>query len=142
MRHDREAGRGAAVGPSGTVGNNECRAGMHQRADTLRGFGREVDAPEGLRRKERRGEKAGNFGKRRTDEQKAMFAEITRQRWKERPHPMLGKPRSHETIEKMRQARKGRPISAAHRAALAEGSRRRWERYRAAERAMCEGRKA
>jgi hypothetical protein len=83
-------------------------------------------------RRERRGPKAGNYGKRRTDEQKAMFAEITRQRWKERPHPMLGTKRSPETIEKMRAARKGRPISPEHRAALAEGSRRRWAEYRKA----------
>lgn len=81
--------------------------------------------------RERRGEKAGNYGKRRTHEQKAMFAEITRQRWKERPHPMLGKPRPPETVEKMRAARAGRPITAEHRAALAEGSRRRWAEYRA-----------
>jgi len=81
--------------------------------------------------RERRGERAGNYGKRRTPEQKAMFSEITKQRWRDRPHPMLGKPRSPETVEKMRAARAGRPISAEHRAALAEGLRRRWEAYRA-----------
>ncbi len=83
-------------------------------------------------REERRGERAGNYGKRRTEEQKAMFREITRQRWQERPHPMLGKPRPPETVEKMRAARVGRPISEEHRAALAEGSRRRWAAFRAA----------
>lgn len=86
-------------------------------------------------RRERRGEAAGNFGKRRTDEQKAMFAEITRKRWQERPHPMLGKPRSPETIKKMSEARKGKPISEAHKAALQEGLRRRWDAHRKAKEA-------
>lgn len=80
--------------------------------------------------RERRGEKAGNYGKRRTPEQKAMFSAITKARWQRTPHPMLGTKRSPETIAKMAAGRKGRPISAEHKAALAAGSARRWAKHR------------
>lgn len=83
-------------------------------------------------RRERRGERAGNYGKRRTPEQKAMFAEITRQRWKDHPHPNLGKKRSPETIEKARAGRLGWKPSEEHKAALARGRAKRWAEYRAA----------
>lgn len=79
----------------------------------------------------RRGENHPMFGKRRTDEQKQMFRELTKELWQRRPHPGLGKKRSPETIEKMRAARTGRPISKEHAAALAAGRARRWAEYRA-----------
>src|SRR5690606_5661524 len=67
-------------------------------------------------RRERRGENAPMYGKRRTDAQKEVFREIGLRLWQERPHPNLGKKRSPETIEKIRAARTGQKMSAEARA--------------------------
>lgn len=86
----------------------------------------------------RRGENHPMYGKRRTPDQKEVFRAIGREIWKTKPHPNLGKKRPPETVERMRAARAGRPISAEHKAALAAGSARRWERQREANRREAE----
>lgn len=77
-------------------------------------------------RRERRGENAPMFGKRRTPEQIERFREIGEALWVDRPHPNLGKKHSPETIEKIRATRKGRPVSQACLDALARGRETRW----------------
>lgn len=78
-------------------------------------------------RRERRGEKAGMFGKRRTPEQKAMFAELTREWIKRCGHPMQGRKQSPEALAKFSAARKGRSTSTPkHKAATAKASREKW----------------
>lgn len=81
-------------------------------------------------RANRRGENHPMWGKRRTEEQKAKFADITRELWQRQAHPQLGKKRPPETLEKMSKARKGKPASDAVKAALAKGRANRWARYR------------
>jgi group I intron endonuclease len=77
-------------------------------------------------RRERRGENAPMFGKRRTPEEKAAAAERTRQLWKEKPHPMLGRKLSPERIRQLQEARKKVPVSQASLDALARGRITRW----------------
>lgn len=83
-------------------------------------------------REQRRGENHPMFGKRRTPEQKAMFREIGKQLWVDKPHPNLGKKRSAETVERMRIGRTGVRMTDEQRARMSEAQKKRWAKAKSA----------